>query len=86
MDREFISEIIIKLSCTGDLENLNQCMDAVIQLPLKRSSRLQRVFPNRSYLVWKGIPPPKTRSNFLKDRDSSFMVTKRDFLEMEASL
>ena len=36
--------------------------------PLKRSSRFQRLFPNPSWLVWKGIPPLKTRSNFPWDR------------------
>ena len=57
--------------------------EAEIQLPLKR-------FPDSSVsslilveLVWKGIPPPKTLQ---LSPDSCLMVTKPDFLEMEASL
>ena len=48
-------------------------------------SRFQCLFPNPNWLVWKGIPPPKTCSNF-PGIDSCLMVTKRDFLKMEASL
>jgi hypothetical protein len=56
-------------------------MEAIIKLLLKRSSGFQRLFPNHSWLVWKGIRPPKSPGI-----DSCLMVTKRDFLEMELSL
>ena len=36
--------------------------EAEIQLPVK-FSRFQCLFPNLNWLVWKGIPPPKTCSN-----------------------
>ena len=61
-------------------------MKAEIQLPLKRSSRFQRLFPNPSWLVWgRGSRHQKLAPTF-PGIDSCLMVTKRDFLEMEASL
>ena len=38
--------------------------EAEIQLPLRRFPDCQCLFPNPNWLVWKGITPPKTRSNF----------------------
>ena len=74
--------IIFKMSSTKQkMEKRNDYVDDVVddvadvdgteaenQLPLKRSTRFQCLFPNPNWLMWKGIPPPKTRSNFPWDR------------------
>ena len=55
-------------------------------LPLKRSSRFQRLFPNPSWLVWGRASRHQKLAPTFPGIDSCLMVTKRDFLEMEASL
>ena len=60
--------------------------EAEIQLPLKRSSRFQRLFPNPSWLVWGRASRHQKLAPTFPGIDSCLMVTKRDFLEMEASL
>ena len=57
-----------------------------IQLPLKRSSRFQRLCPNPSWLVWGRASRYQKLAPTFSGIDSCLMVTKRDFLEMEASL
>ena len=57
-----------------------------IQLPLKRSSRFQRLFPNPSWLVWGRASRHQKLAPTFPGIDSCLMVTKQDFLEMEASL
>ena len=46
----FIAKIILKY-CSGDSMDHVGGKEAEIQLPLKRSSRFQRLFPNPSWLV-----------------------------------
>ena len=60
--------------------------EAEIQHPLKRSSRFQRLFPNPSWLVWGRASRYQKLAPTFPGIDSCLMVTKRDFLEMEASL
>ena len=64
----------------------NKGTEAEIQLPLKRSSRFQRLFPNPSWLVWGRASRHQKLAPTFPGIDSCLMVTKRDFLEMEASL
>ena len=69
------------------LENSNIIStEAEIQLPLKRSSRFQRLFPNPSWLVWGRASRHQKLAPIFPGIDSCLMVTKRDFLEMKASL
>ena len=60
--------------------------EAEIQLPLKRSSRFQRLFRNPSWLVWGRASRHQKLAPTFPGLDSCLMVTIRDFLEMEASL
>ena len=60
--------------------------EAKIQLPLKRSSRFQRFFPNFSWFVWGRASIYQKLAPTFPGIDSCLMVTKRDFLEIEASL
>ena len=60
--------------------------EAEIQLPLKRSSRFQRLFPNPSWLVRGRASRHQKLAPTFSGIDSCLMVTKRDFFEMEASL
>ena len=60
--------------------------EAENQLPLKRSSRFQRFFPNPSWLVWGRASRYQKLPPTFPGIDSCLMVTKWDFLEMEASL
>ena len=53
---------------------------------LKRSSRFQRLFPNPSWLVWGRASRYQKLAPTFPRIDSCLMVTKWDFLEMEASL
>ena len=56
------------------------------KLLLKRSSRFQRLFPNPSWLVWGRASRHQKLAPTFPGIDSCLMVTKWDFLEMEASL
>ena len=70
------------------LVELNQRgAETEIQLLRKRfpDSTFQCLFPNPNLLVWKGIPPPKTCTNF-PGIDRCLMVTKQNFLKMEGSV
>ena len=49
-------------------------------------SRFQRLFPNPSWLVWGRASRYQKLAPTFPGIDSCLMVTKRDFLEMEASL
>ena len=60
--------------------------EAEIQLPLKRFSRFQRLFPNPSWLVQGRASRHQKLAPTFPGIDSCLMVTKRDFLEMEVSL
>ena len=60
--------------------------EAEIQLPLKRSSRFQCLFPNPSWLVWGRASRHQKLASTFPGIDSCLMVTKWDFLEMEVSL
>ena len=53
--------------------------EADIQLPLKRSSRFQRLFPNPSWLVWGRASRHQKLAPTFPGIDSCLMVTKRDF-------
>ena len=53
--------------------------EAEIQLPLKRSSRFQRLFPNPSWLVWGRASRHQKLAPTFPGIDSCLMVTKRDF-------
>ena len=61
-------------------------MEVEIQLPLKRSSIFQHLFPNPSWLVWGRASHHQKLAPIFPGIDSYLMVTKRDFLKMEASL
>ena len=83
------------MNCTVESSNCIQVIytvnytvgtEAEIQLPLKRSSRFQRLFPNPSWLVWGRASRHQKLAPTFTGIDSCLMVTKRDFLEMEASL
>ena len=50
-----------------------------IQLPLKRSSRFQRLFPNPSWLVWGRASRHQKLAPTFPGIDSCLLVTKRDF-------
>ena len=71
-----------KLNC--DIHSVGT--EAETQLPLKRSSRFQRLFPNPSWLVRGRASRYQKLAPTFPGIDSCLMVTKRDFLEMEASL
>ena len=60
--------------------------EAEIQLPLKSSFRFQRLFLNPSWLVWGRASRHQKLAPTFPGIDSCLMVTKWDFLEMEASL
>ena len=53
--------------------------EAEIQLPLKRSSRFQRLFPNPSWLVWGRASRHQKLAPTFPGIDSCLMVTKGDF-------
>ena len=55
------------------------CTEVEIQLPLKRSSRFQRLFPNPSWLVWGRASRHQKLAPTFPGIDSCLMVTKRDF-------
>ena len=60
--------------------------EAETQLPLKRSSRFQRLFPNPSWLVWGRASRYQKLAPTFPGIDSCLMVTKWDFLEASLCL
>ena len=60
--------------------------EAEIQLPLKRFSRFQRLFPNPSWLVWGRASRHQKLAPTFPGIDSCFMVTQRDFSKWKRHL
>ena len=60
-------------------------MEAEFNCRWKGGCQIQSLFPNPSWLVMKNIWSPKFHSSFSSE-DNCLMVTKQDFLKMEASL
>ena len=82
----FSIESFLPANTSLTFANNNYGTEAEIQLPLKRSSRFQRLFPNPSWLVWGRTSRYQKLAPTFPGIDSCLMATKQDFLEMEASL
>ena len=79
----FLCQIFL---CQIFLTRYGEGTEAEIQLSLKWSSRFQRLFLNPSWLVWGRASRHQKLAPTFPGIDSCLMVTKWDFLEMEASL